>query len=121
MSAAPSARVFALDKDDGTLLALSSPAEVSAHCKSIDVRDGYWLFFADDGSPLLARFERRGADDGESLDPGPWSLERAMSGLWLQERLARLTSVSGCGLESVADLEELLKVNRSKRLQPPDA
>ena len=112
------AKLFAFDKDDGTLLALSSPAEAATHCKAVDVQDGYWLFFSDDGSPLLARFEPQDPEDDTALGPGPYSLERAMSGLWLQERLSRITAVSGCGLESVADLEETLKVNRSKRIPP---
>ena len=48
--------LFALDKDDGTLIAFASAAEAAAHCKAVDVQDGYWRFFADDGSPLDARF-----------------------------------------------------------------
>ncbi|MBK7661901.1 MAG: hypothetical protein IPJ28_23510 [Betaproteobacteria bacterium] len=113
-----SAKLFAFDKDDGTLVALSSPAEAASHCKAVDVQDGYWIFFSDDGSPLLARFEPQDPDDDTALGPGPYTLERAMSGLWLQERLSRVTKVSGCGLATVADLEETLKVNRSKRLPP---
>jgi hypothetical protein len=41
-----------------------------------------------------------------------------MSGLWLQERLDQVSKVEGCGLASVAELVELLKVNRSKRIAP---
>jgi len=114
-----SAQLFAFDKDDGTVLAFPSSAEAASHCKAVDVQDGHWIFFSDDGSPLLARFEPQDPDDDTALGPGPYSLERAMSGLWLQERLSRVTKVSGCGLGSVADLEETLKVNRSKRLVPP--
>ena len=47
--------VFALDKDDGGLFAFPSAAEAAAHCKGIDVEDGFWRFFAEDGSPLEAR------------------------------------------------------------------
>ena len=42
--------VFALDNDDGGLHAFPSPVEAAAHCKGVDVDDGYWRFFADDGS-----------------------------------------------------------------------
>ena len=106
--------VFALDRDNGGLLAFSSPVETDAQCKRIDVRDGFWLFFDDDGSPLEARFEHVQSDD--SVDsPGAYTLERPMSGLWLQERLAQVVTVKGCGLTTVAELVETLKINRSKR------
>ena len=105
--------LFAFDKETGEVLVLASPVEAPALCKPVDVKDGYWLFFSDDGSPLEARF-----DPGEGPDdlPGPYSLERAMSGLWLQERLENVGRVTGAGVESVDGLEELLKINRGKRI-----
>jgi hypothetical protein len=102
--------VFALDKDDGVLHALPSSAEAATHCKGVDVQDGFWLFFAEDGSPLEARFEP------EDSDPGAYTLQRAMSGLWLQERLDQVASVRGCGLTTIAELVETLKINRGKRV-----
>jgi len=39
-----------------------------------------------------------------------------MSGLWLQERLAQVVTVKGCGMNTVAELVETLKINRSKRV-----
>jgi hypothetical protein len=39
-----------------------------------------------------------------------------MSGLWLQERLAQVVTVKGCGITTVAELVEALKVNRGKRV-----
>ena len=105
--------VFTLDKETGEALALSSPVEAPGRCKPIDVQDGYWLFFAEDGSPLEARFDL--ADDPDE-PPGPYSLERAMSGLWLQERLHQVRTVAGCGLSNVEGLAELLKINRGKRI-----
>jgi hypothetical protein len=107
--------VFALDSDNGGLLAFSSPVETDAQCKRIDVRDGFWLFFDEDGSPLEARFEHVNQSE-ESVDPGAYTLERPMSGLWLQERLAQVVTVEGCGITTVAELVEALKVNRSKRV-----
>ena len=108
--------MFALDRDDGGLVAFPSVIEASAHCKPIDVMDGFWLFFADDGSPLEPRFDPaiRSRDSAEA--PGPYTLERAMSGLWLQERLDQVATVTGAGLATVADLAEVLKVNRGKRV-----
>lgn len=106
--------LFALDQDDGTLMAFESAAQAAAHCKAVDVQDGYWRFFADDGSPLDAHFAPQ-AEAPEASVPQAFTLERAMSGLWLQERLGQVATVSGCGLETVDDLEETLKVNRAKR------
>ena len=110
--------IFALDTDDGAVKVLDSPAEAGAHCKAIDVEDGYWLFFADDGSPLEARFERVGRAAEDAL-PTAFVLQRAMSGLWLQERLDRVSAVKGCGLCSVEELAETLKINRGKCIPPP--
>ena len=112
--------VFALDKDNGALLAFSSPLETDAQCKRIDVRDGFWWFFDEDGSPLEARFELVDQSD-DSVDPGAYSLERPMSGLWLQERLEQVGTVSGCGLTTIAELTEILKINRGKRIQRDSA
>jgi len=107
--------VFALDRDNGELLAFSSPVETDAQCKRIDVQDGYWLFFDEDGSPLEARFDHIN-QSADSVDfPGAYALERPMSGLWLQERLAQVVTVKGCGMTTVADLVEALKVGRGKR------
>jgi hypothetical protein len=108
--------VFALDKDNGELLALSSPVEADAHCKPIDVKDGFWLFFADDGSPLEALFELANQAGDSADSPGAYALQRPMSGLWLQERLAQVVTVRGCGLTNVAELVETLKINRGKRV-----
>ena len=108
--------VFALDRDNGTLLAFSSPLETDGQCKCIDVKDGFWLFFADDGSPLEARFEHGNLPDDSADYPGAYSLERPMSGLWLQERLDQVVTVNGCGITNVGDLVETLKINRSKRV-----
>ena len=107
--------VFALDRDNGELLAFSSPLETDAQCKRIDVQDGFWLFFDEDGSPLEARFEHVNRSE-DSVDPGAYTLERPMSGLWLQERLAQVVTVKGCVMTTVAELVEALKVNRGKRL-----
>lgn len=108
--------VFALDRDNGALLAFSSPAEIGAQCKRIDVKDGFWLFFDEDGSPLEARFELANQSEDFPGFPGAYTLQRAMSGLWLQERIAQIVTVKGCGLTTVAELVETLKINRAKRV-----
>jgi hypothetical protein len=99
------ANVFALDKDDGALYAFPSVHEAVAYCKGVDVADGFWRFFADDGSPLEARW------DGFAEPQGP------LSGRWLQELLNQIRTVSGCGLATAADLDETLRINRGKRVE----
>jgi hypothetical protein len=107
---------FALAKGDGGLRAFPSALLAAAHCTGRDVQDGAWLFFADDGSPLEARFERPDRQRPSAAISGNYTLQRALSGLWLQERLAQVRRVEGCGLATVADLVELLKINRGRRV-----
>jgi hypothetical protein len=109
--------VFALATADGGVKVFAGAQEAEAHCKGLDVGDGVWLFFADDGSPLEARFERPNRR-GPFTVSGTYKLERALSGLWLQERLAEVKSVEGGGFANIAELVETLKVNRSKRIPP---
>ena len=111
--------VFALDKDDGGLRVFPSPAAAAGHCKGVDVRDGFWFFFADDGSPLEARFEQAEIPGGPAPAAHAFTLQRAMSGRWLQERIPEVRTVTGCGISSVGDVVETLKVNRGKRISPP--
>ncbi len=113
--------VFALDNDDGALHAFSSMGEVAAHCKGVDVFDGFWRFFDDDGSPLEARWERPAEPENPATFSSAYTLQRAMSGLWLQERLAQVVTVRGCGLTTTAELVETLKINRGKRVERDSA
>ncbi len=99
--------VFALATNNGGLIAFPSTDDAEAFCKASDVEKGLWLFFFEDGSPLEARFRRP--------SNGTYVLLRAMSGLWLQERLAQVRSVDGCGLKTLPEVVELLKINRGIR------
>ena len=108
--------VFAWDKDNGGLLAFPSVVEAAAHCKGVDVQDGYWLFFSDDGSPLEAWFDRPNLPESPEAVSYAYTLQRAMSGRWLQERLDQVASIKGCGLTNLAELTETLKINRGKRV-----
>lgn len=110
--------LFALGRNNGRLLAFPSGVEAAAHCKGTDVRNRAWLFFADDGSPLEARFERLSQAGGAIALSDAYVLQRAMSGLWLQERLDQIRKVEVSGLATLAELVELLKINRSKRIAP---
>jgi hypothetical protein len=108
--------VFALATDNGGLRAFPSAAEAMSYCQGVDVEDAMWLFFSDDGSPLEARFDRPNQRGTLSVASGTYRLQRAVSGLWLQERLAQIKSVEGCGLNTVEELVEILKINRGKRI-----
>src|SRR5689334_17002977 len=99
--------VYALTKNGGALLAFSSIEEAEAYCEGADVENGLWLFFSEDGSPLEPRFRRP--------PNGTYVLQRAISGLWLQERLEQVKSVTGCGLMNLPQVVELLKIERGKR------
>ena len=121
MTKPPDVVAFALDNDDGGLRAFSSIAEAVAHCKGVDVADGYWRFFAEDGSPLEAQWERLAEPGNDAHVFGAYTLVRAMSGKWLQERLAEVATVEGCGLSTVEELTEVLKINRGKRVMRDSA
>jgi len=110
--------VFALSKADGRLLAFASAVDAASFCSGSDVMNAAWLFFSDDGSPLEARFARPTQQEHTTPFPGAYMLQRAISGLWLQERLDQVRRIEGCGPTSIAELVELLKVNRSKRVVP---
>jgi hypothetical protein len=107
--------VFALAMNDGRLTTFPSAREVEAQCGGIDVEDRVWIFFAEDGSPLEARFERPNRR-GPFTVSGIYTLHRALSGRWLQERLDEVKVVEGDGLTTKAELVEMLKVNRGKRV-----
>jgi hypothetical protein len=109
--------VFALTTVPGGLVAFPSVTEATSHCKGIAVKEGKWFFFSDDGSPLDAKFEHPTPKGQPLAGSGAYTLQRAMSGLWLQERLAQVKSVEGCGLTSLPEVVELLKINRSKRVE----
>lgn len=107
--------IFALDMDDGTLLAFDSHDAAASACKAVDVEDGFWRFYADDGSPMEARFFRPDGPGPGSI-PSAYVLQRALSGLWLQERLGQVRRIEGCGIELLEELEEILKVNRGRQV-----
>ena len=107
--------IFALATKEGRLLAFASAADATSRCREADAREALWLFYSDDGSPLEARFAPPARQGKSRAASSAYTLQRALSGLWLQERVARIKTVAGCGLASVAELVELLKVNRGKR------
>lgn len=107
--------MFALATGDWGLMAFPTAQDAESHCEGIDVADGRWLFFADDGSPIEARFDRPDHGEPITVAAGAYTLKRAMAGLWLQERLGQVKTVDGCGLTALPEVVQLLKVNRANR------
>ena len=103
--------VFALAKDDHGLMVFATEAEAIAYCEGIDVEEGGWLFFANDGSPLEPHFSRPSHRGTFAVRSSEYSLRLAQSGthLSLRDRLNEIASVEGMlGVSSVADVERLL-------------
>jgi hypothetical protein len=104
--------VYALANDDGSLFGFPNADAAVAHCEGIDVADGVWSFFAEDGSPIAPNFVRPAIRYRFSVDSGSYVLGAAAPGPWLHERLADITSIQGAGVANVVELEEHLKRHR---------
>lgn len=92
--------IFALATDDWGLMAFSGISDAVAYCERIDVEEGGWLFFAEDGTPLEPHFSKPST--------GPYFLRPASLGGSLREHLASVKSVEGLGLSTVADVTRVL-------------
>ena len=99
--------MFALARDDGGLVAFPSPGQAVSYCEGIDVEDGVWSFFAEDGSPLAAVFDQPNERGQFSVVSGQYSLQPA-SGPSLQERLGEIRAVGG-SISSVGELCAILE------------
>ena len=103
--------IFAFATDDRSLMVFVSEAEAIAYCEGIDVEEGGWLFFANDGSPLEPHFSRPSHRGTFSVESGEYTLRPAKPGndLSLRERLSEIASVEGMpGISNIADVERLL-------------
>ena len=99
--------MFALARDDGGLVAFPSPGQAVSYCEGVDVEDGVWSFFAEDGSPLAAVFDRPNKRGRFSVVSGRYSLQPA-SGPSLQDRLSEVRAVGGT-ISSVGELRAILE------------
>jgi hypothetical protein len=103
--------VFALATDDRSLMVFATETEAIAYCEGIDVEEGVWLFFANDGSPLEPYFSRPSQRGRLVVVSGTYTLRPAKLGSLpaLRDRLHEVTSVEGVpGISSIADVERLL-------------
>lgn len=105
--------VFALATDDHGLLVFATEAAAIAYCEGIDVEDGGWLFFANDGSPLEPNFSKPSQRGTFVVISGEYTLRPAKPSAYppLRDRLHEVTSVQGIpGVSSVRDVERLLTI-----------
>jgi len=93
--------VLALATDDRGLMIFPGSAEAIAYCERVDVEAGAWSFFAEDGSPLKPNLEGRPPLYALTPDPN--------SSAHLATLLDNVSYVEGCGITSVAQLEDILK------------
>jgi hypothetical protein len=101
--------VFAFATDDRTLFAFPSEADAAAYAEGVDVEDGMWLFFAQDGTPLEPVFTTPNETGRFTVGSGVYRLERA-SGKHagtLLELLPQVASVEG-ELASVEAVRQLI-------------
>ena len=99
--------VFALATDDGNLMVFASAAQAEAYCEGVDVEDGVWSFFAENGAPLSARFDRPNERGRFAVVSATYTLEPA-AGPWLHDRLAEVRGVEGGGFGSIAEVKSHL-------------
>ena len=101
--------IFAFATDDRTLHAFRSEADATAHAEGIDVEDGVWLFFAQDGCPLEAVFTEPNVRGKHTVGSGVYRLQPAGSkqSITLLELLPRVAAVEG-ELASVEVVRQLL-------------
>ena len=48
--------IFAIETEERSLVVFPSEDEAIGYCEGLDVEAGVWLFWAADGSPLVAEF-----------------------------------------------------------------
>lgn len=101
--------ILAFTTDDRTLHVFPNEAEATAYAEGIDVEDGLWLFFSQDGGPLEAVFTTPNKRGWLTVGSGAYRLQRASSkqGAHLTDLLPRVEAVAG-ELSSVEPVRELL-------------
>ena len=101
--------IFAFATDDRTFHAFPSEAEATAYAEGVDVEDGVWLFFGQDGTLLEAVFTRPNERGTLTVRSGVYRLQRASSkpAATLLELLPLVATVEG-ELASVEAVRQLL-------------
>lgn len=82
--------IFAAATDEGTLFVFPSLEDAIAYCEGIDVEDGGWLFWNENGSALVADFVVPNHRGRHTICSGAYQLVPASSLPSLEEVLARI-------------------------------
>jgi hypothetical protein len=102
--------IFALATDDHGLKIFATEADAVAYCEGIDVAEGAYEFFAQDGTPLEAHFSEQPRGTF-FISSGKYLLRPAENTTRpsLSERLDAVSYVEGMpGVSSTADVQRLL-------------
>lgn len=66
--------IFALAKDEGTLMVFDNEESAVAYCEGIDVEEGGWQFWDEDGVSLTAEFLTPNYRSGRTVGNGTYRL-----------------------------------------------
>ena len=85
--------IFALATDEQTLTIFRTSEKAIAYCEGIDVEEGIWLFWSEDGLPLHPDFLTPNQRGRFSVVNGVYRLLPAQSGGTLAEALDGIHSI----------------------------
>ncbi len=101
--------IFAFATDDRFLHVFRDEARAISEAECVDVEDGVWLFFAEDGAPLEPVIRAPSKRGRFTVSSGHYSLRRsrAKNGTSLLETLPEVAAVVG-ELGSIAAVRQVL-------------
>jgi hypothetical protein len=107
--------IYVFANDDRGLTAYPSVAQAVAACEGVDVESGNYRFFAQDGSPLRARFSSPALRASALVVSRPYTLEadNPAAAPHLRQVLAQVAYIEGGGLTQVEEVAALLEAAES--------
>jgi hypothetical protein len=101
--------IFAFATDDRTLHVFANESMACSYAEGIDVEDGIWLFFANDGNPLVPSFTKANERRRFSIVSGSYFLSQGAppNARHLLDILPEVSIVEG-ELKSVEAVRQLL-------------
>ena len=100
-------KIFAFSADDTGLTVFSSKGDVCDYCEGIDVENGEWVFWNEEGVNLKAEFSEPNKKGLFSVVSGKFDLILFPEGLELSEFLSNVSYVDGD--EMFADVNDVRK------------